>query len=271
MNTLEDATSPYLLQHKNNPVHWREWSKDVLGEAQRLDRPILLSVGYAACHWCHVMAHESFENAEIAEQMNRDFLCVKVDREERPDIDAIYQHALAMLGQQGGWPLTMFLAPDGAPLLGWHLFSARAALWPPGPAASPEHIAELWRTDRNTALSNCQALTDSLEQLGRAYPAKCPRMSDLRQAAVTTGQEFDTIHGGLGGAPKFPQAPILRFSGRRPAPSPTRPSSNASSIPCGGSVRGASMTILGAVSPAIRSTPSGWCRISKRCSTTMPN
>ena len=211
MNTLEDATSPYLLQHKNNPVHWREWSKDVLDEAQRLDRPILLSVGYAACHWCHVMAHESFENAEIAERMNRDFLCVKVDREERPDIDAIYQHALAMLGQQGGWPLTMFLAPDGAPFWGGTYFPPEQRYGRPGLPQVLSHIAELWRTNRNTALSNCQALTNSLERLGRAYPAKNPRISDLRQSAVTMTLEFDTIHGGLGTAPKFPQAPILRF------------------------------------------------------------
>lgn len=114
-NLLAAEASPYLRQHKDNPVHWRPWGEAALSEAAALDRPILLSVGYAACHWCHVMAHESFEDPEIAARMNALFVNVKVDREERPDIDALYQAALAMLGQQGGWPLTMFLTPAGSP------------------------------------------------------------------------------------------------------------------------------------------------------------
>ena len=134
-NALARATSPYLLQHKDNPVEWREWSDETLALAQETDRPILLSVGYAACHWCHVMAHESFEKPEIAALMNGGFINIKVDREERPDLDAIYQQALALMGQQGGWPLTMFLTPRGRALLGRHLLPARAALWPAGPAA----------------------------------------------------------------------------------------------------------------------------------------
>src|SRR5918998_1011975 len=121
-NALADARSPYLLQHKDNPVDWREWSGETLALARTLDRPILLSVGYAACHWCHVMAHESFEDPAIAELMNRDFVNVKVDREERPDLDAIYQHALALTGEHGGWPLTMFLTPEGEPFWGGTYF-----------------------------------------------------------------------------------------------------------------------------------------------------
>ncbi len=122
-NKLGESTSPYLLQHRMNPVNWRIWGEETLAEAQRDNKPILLSVGYAACHWCHVMAHESFEDEAIAALMNKLFVNIKIDREERPDLDTIYQQALALLGQQGGWPLTMFLMPDGAAVLGRHLFS----------------------------------------------------------------------------------------------------------------------------------------------------
>ena len=125
-NLLAGETSPYLLQHADNPVHWRPWSAAALAEAKRRDCPILLSIGYAACHWCHVMAHESFENAETARLMNDLFVNIKVDREERPDIDHIYMTALHALGQQGGWPLTMFLSPDGKPMFG-------GTYWPPEP------------------------------------------------------------------------------------------------------------------------------------------
>ena len=121
-NRLDEETSPYLLQHKDNPVHWQSWSQASLAAAKAEDKPILLSIGYAACHWCHVMAHESFENPQIAERMNELFVNIKVDREERPDLDAIYQHALALMGEQGGWPLTMFLTPDGEPFWGGTYF-----------------------------------------------------------------------------------------------------------------------------------------------------
>ena len=148
-NLLGQETSPYLLQHAGNPVHWRPWSADALAEAKRRDCPILLSIGYAACHWCHVMAHESFENAETARLMNELFVNIKVDREERPDIDHIYMTALHALGQQGGWPLTMFLTPDGKPMIG-------GTYWPPEPRYGRpsfrqvlQSIASAWRTQRN--------------------------------------------------------------------------------------------------------------------------
>ncbi len=141
-NLLAQETSPYLLQHKDNPVHWRAWSPEALAEAKRFKKPILLSVGYAACHWCHVMAHESFEDPQTAQVMNDLFVPIKVDREERPDIDTIYQSALALIGEQGGWPLTMFLTPGRRAVLGRHLFSARAALRPP---RLPRHPGESLR------------------------------------------------------------------------------------------------------------------------------
>ncbi len=129
-NRLAHETSPYLLQHKSNPVDWWPWGPDALAEAQRSNKPILLSVGYAGCHWCHVMAHESFEDDTTAAVMNDLFVNIKVDREERPDIDQIYMSALHHLGEQGGWPLTMFLAPDGSPFWGGTYFPKHAQLWP---------------------------------------------------------------------------------------------------------------------------------------------
>jgi uncharacterized protein YyaL (SSP411 family) len=122
MNRLGSETSPYLLQHANNPVHWWPWGEEALAEAKRSNRPILLSVGYAACHWCHVMAHESFETPEVAAVMNELFVNIKVDREERPDVDAIYMQALHLLGEHGGWPLTMFCTPAGEPFWGGTYF-----------------------------------------------------------------------------------------------------------------------------------------------------
>ncbi len=131
-NRLGEETSPYLLQHKDNPVHWQAWSEATLAAAKAADKPILLSIGYAACHWCHVMAHESFENPAIAARMNELFVNVKVDREERPDLDQIYQHALALMGEQGGWPLTMFLTPEGEPFWGGTYFPPESRWGRPG-------------------------------------------------------------------------------------------------------------------------------------------
>ena len=131
-NLLGQETSPYLLQHKDNPVHWQPWGPDALAQARAENKPILLSVGYAACHWCHVMAHESFEAPAIAEVMNRHFINIKVDREERPDLDNIYQHALSMMGEHGGWPLTMFLTPNLEPFWGGTYFPPEPRYGRPG-------------------------------------------------------------------------------------------------------------------------------------------
>ena len=131
-NRLGEETSPYLLQHRDNPVYWQPWGEATLAAAKAADRPILLSIGYAACHWCHVMAHESFEDRAIAARMNELFVNIKVDREERPDLDQVYQHALALMGEQGGWPLTMFLTPDGEPFWGGTYFPPEARFGRPG-------------------------------------------------------------------------------------------------------------------------------------------
>ena len=210
-NLLVDATSPYLLQHAHNPVHWRPWGPDALAEAKRRDCPILISIGYAACHWCHVMAHESFENAEIADRMNELFVNVKVDREERPDIDHIYMTALHAMGQQGGWPLTMFLDPDGKPMYG-------GTYWPPEPRwGRPsfrqilESVAAAWRTRRQTMEENGAALANRLAELSAPSPGRALVPDDLTRVGDGLLRLVDAVHGGIGGAPKFPNAPIFRF------------------------------------------------------------
>ncbi len=210
-NLLADETSPYLLQHARNPVHWRPWGAEALAEAKRRDCPILLSVGYAACHWCHVMAHELFENAETANRMNELFVSVKVDREERPDIDHIYMTALHALGQQGGWPLTMFLDPDGKPMYG-------GTYWPPEPRwGRPsfrqivEGVNDAWRTRRAEMQQNGAALADHLAQLSAPSPGRALNPDDLTRVGDGLLGAVDPVHGGIGGAPKFPNAPIFRF------------------------------------------------------------
>jgi uncharacterized protein YyaL (SSP411 family) len=210
-NLLGQETSPYLLQHAHNPVHWRPWSAEALAEARRRDCPILLSIGYAACHWCHVMAHESFEDPETARLMNELFVNIKVDREERPDIDHIYMTALHALGQQGGWPLTMFLTPDGRPMFG-------GTYWPPEPRYGRpsfrqvlRSVDSIWRTRRGEMESRGSTLADHLATLAQSSPGPGVAPADLDRVGDALMSAVDTVHGGLRGAPKFPNAPIFRF------------------------------------------------------------
>jgi uncharacterized protein YyaL (SSP411 family) len=214
-NRLGEATSPYLLQHSGNPVHWQPWDEAALAEARARDKPILLSIGYAACHWCHVMAHESFESPAIAALMNEHFINIKVDREERPDLDQLYQHALALLGQHGGWPLTMFLTPAGEPFWGGTYFPPEARYGRPGFPEVLETVARIWRDDRQRVTSNTTALKDALARL--ATPARPQELSPafVTETARRLIQAFDTIHGGFAGAPKFPQGPLLHLLWRQ--------------------------------------------------------
>jgi uncharacterized protein len=210
-NRLAGETSPYLLQHAHNPVHWRPWGAAALAESKRRDCPILLSIGYAACHWCHVMAHESFEDAETANLMNELFVNIKVDREERPDIDHIYMSALHALGQQGGWPLTMFLSPDGEPMFG-------GTYWPPEPSYGRPSFRQIlrsvdaaWRTRRDQMEQRGLALADHLAKLSDSSAGPGVAPADLTRIGDALLSAVDPVHGGLRGAPKFPNAPIFRF------------------------------------------------------------
>ena len=164
-NLLSKETSPYLLQHKDNPVHWRPWGPEALAEARATNKPILLSVGYAACHWCHVMAHESFEHPEIAGLMNAHFVNIKVDREERPDIDNIYQTALAMMGEHGGWPLTMFLTPDLEPFWGGTYFPPAPRYGRPSFPQVLHSLAQTYENEPEKIAENAKRMRDALSNL----------------------------------------------------------------------------------------------------------
>ncbi|MCC5864827.1 MAG: thioredoxin domain-containing protein [Wenzhouxiangella sp.] len=212
-NELDQALSPYLLQHADNPVHWLEWNAESLALARQLNRPILLSVGYSACHWCHVMAHESFENERVAGLMNRHFVNIKVDREERPDLDRIYQLAHQLLtGRGGGWPLTVFLDPDSqAPFFAGTYFPLAPR---PGLLDFPsllERINEIWSTRQDELRAQNLQVQQALKAIAQPRPAAAG--TDLSEVAEgLVGQlaaRFDNRHGGFGDAPKFPQAPVL--------------------------------------------------------------
>ena len=226
-NQLAQETSPYLLQHADNPVDWRSWGPEAFAEAKRLDKPVLLSVGYAACHWCHVMAHESFETPAVAQLMNRLFVNIKVDREERPDIDAIYQHSLAMLGEQGGWPLTMFLTPDAKPYWGGTYFPPEQRYGRPGfPTVLQRMADEHYITPQQAATANASPivlkgqpqpeksiapfyLEEVRKHLEREYGAKAlyesglavtttldPALQRLANRAIEKGlRDYDKRHG----------------------------------------------------------------------------
>lgn len=210
-NKLSTETSPYLLQHKDNPVHWWPWSDEALAEAKKQNKPILISIGYAACHWCHVMAHESFENEQTAQLMNDYFINIKVDREERPDIDHIYMSALHHLGEQGGWPLTMFLTPEGKPYWGGTYFPPLPGMGKPSFQQVLEYAKRLYEEDNEAVLQNSESLT---QLIAPEKPKMMgPDISDniLRNLAQRLGDMMDGKNGGLRGAPKFPQYPIFNF------------------------------------------------------------
>jgi uncharacterized protein YyaL (SSP411 family) len=204
-NTLADATSPYLRQHADNPVHWQQWSQDALSEAASRDVPILLSIGYAACHWCHVMAHESFEDDEVAEAMNADFVCVKVDREERPDLDAVYMNATVALTGHGGWPMTCFLTPDGRPFF--------CGTYYPKPAFTEllSAVTRTWRTRRDEVEKAGDQIASELRRLAAGLPGGGPAIepSLCDAAVVAILADEDNERGGFGAAPKFPPSALL--------------------------------------------------------------
>jgi uncharacterized protein YyaL (SSP411 family) len=214
-NRLGRETSPYLLQHRDNPVHWWAWGPEALAEAKRTGKPILLSVGYAACHWCHVMAHESFEDDETAAVMNDLFVNIKVDREERPDVDAIYMAALHELGEQGGWPLTMFLTSDAEPFWGGTYFPKDARYGRPAFVNVLKEIARVYRDEQGKVRQNADALRDRLTPKfdGGADAGADAIPGDAALADLTRRllQLVDPTNGGIRGAPKFPQTLFFNF------------------------------------------------------------
>ncbi|WAP70595.1 DUF255 domain-containing protein [Jiella pelagia] len=219
-NQLGDAVSPYLLQHEHNPVDWRQWSPQALDEAKARDCPILLSVGYAACHWCHVMAHESFEDAAVAGVMNELFVNVKVDREERPDIDHLYMSALHAMGEQGGWPMTMFLTPDGWPFFGGTYFPKEPRYGRPGFVQVMEAIAKAWAERREDIEKSAGTIAGHLQSViggtleAGAQSSGALATLDLAGAAARIGGLIDPARGGMKGAPKFPNAPFMEVIAR---------------------------------------------------------
>ena len=211
-NRLIDETSPYLLQHAHNPVDWYPWGEEALERARREDMPILLSVGYSACHWCHVMERESFEDAEIAALMNDNFICIKVDREERPDIDSIYMTAVQTLTGQGGWPMTVFMTPDGKPFYGGTYFPPEDRGGLPAFPRLVEALASAYRTRRGDVARTTSQLVQRMKQLSGGMSGVEPLTVDVLQSArrAVAGQ-FDGRHGGVGLQPKFPQPMTYEF------------------------------------------------------------
>jgi uncharacterized protein len=210
-NRLANATSPYLLQHKDNPVDWWEWSPEAFDDARRRDVPVLLSVGYAACHWCHVMAHESFEDEATASYMNEHFTNIKVDREERPDVDAVYMQATTAMTGQGGWPMTVVLTPDGEPFFAGTYFPDQPRHGQPAFRQVLGALSEAWRNRRDEVGKVASDVSEHLRQ-DTTLAGEEPIDADVLSAAVTTlAREFDGVNAGFGGAPKFPPSMVLEF------------------------------------------------------------
>nr|MCU0267994.1 thioredoxin domain-containing protein [Acidimicrobiales bacterium] len=212
MNRLADETSPYLRQHADNPVDWYPWGDEAFEQARDEDRPVLLSVGYSSCHWCHVMAHESFEDPTTAEVMNRLFVNVKVDREERPDVDAIYMEAVQAMTGRGGWPMTVFLAPDGRPFYGGTYYPPEPRYGMPSFRQVLRAIAEAWRDRRREMESAGDRMADALKRSAVLRPADTAlTVNVLDKAAQNLMRSLDPYQGGFGDAPKFPQPMNLDF------------------------------------------------------------
>jgi len=212
VNRLAAETSPYLRQHRENPVDWYPWGDLAFEEARRRDVPIFLSVGYSACHWCHVMAHESFESDETAALMNQLFVNVKVDREERPDVDAVYMQAVQAMTGRGGWPMSVWLTPDGQPFYGGTYYPDEDRHGMPSFAKVCNAVADAWRERRSEVTEQATRLTSVIdEQILKPENETTPTREMLQQAYELLRSQFEPAYGGFGRAPKFPQAMTLDF------------------------------------------------------------
>lgn len=208
-NRLAAATSPYLLQHQDNPVDWWPWCEEAFAEARRRDVPVLLSVGYSACHWCHVMAHESFEDEATAALMNENFVCIKVDREERPDVDAVYMEATTAMTGSGGWPMTVFATPSGEPFYCGTYFPPAPRHGMPSFPQLLQAVTDTWRNRRDEVDRVGAQVVERLSAPRTAGQGEPPTAEDLDVAVTRLGSEFDRARGGFGGAPKFPPSMVL--------------------------------------------------------------
>ncbi len=211
-NRLINETSPYLLQHARNPVDWFPWGQEALERAKAEDMPILLSIGYSACHWCHVMEHESFENDSIAKLMNDNFVCIKVDREERPDLDNIYMSAVQMMTGQGGWPMTVFLTPDCVPFYGGTYYPPEDRYNMPGFRRVLSGIAEAYRQRSTDIEQTAKSILEGLRGGGAMNESDAVLNADvLDNAYRSIARSYDSSRGGFGNAPKFPAPMTLEF------------------------------------------------------------
>ncbi|MFC8449640.1 thioredoxin domain-containing protein [Kitasatospora sp. NPDC057223] len=249
-NRLADATSPYLLQHADNPVDWWPWGPEAFAEAERRGVPVLLSVGYAACHWCHVMAHESFEDEKTAEYVNEHFVAVKVDREERPDVDAVYMEAVQAATGQGGWPMTVFLTPEKDPFYFGTYFPPEPRHGMPSFPQVLEGVDAAWRERREEVGEVAARIRADLAERAAVYSlgsgvAAPPAEADLRQAVAGLGRSFDPVHGGFGGAPKFPPSMAVEFLLRHHARTGTEAALEMAGRTCEAMARGGIYDQLG--------------------------
>ncbi len=211
MNRLANETSPYLLQHAHNPVDWYPWGEEAWAKARAEDKPVFLSIGYSACHWCHVMERESFEDDQTAEVLNRDFVSIKVDREERPDVDSIYMQAVQMMTGHGGWPMSMFLTPDGKPFFAGTYFPPDERHGMPGFRHVLEHVAEVYRSRRSEVEEASSEVQKALSTQLKLDSKGTIDRQGLDAAAASIASAYDAVHGGFGGAPKFPPSMSLEL------------------------------------------------------------
>ncbi len=210
-NHLKESVSPYLQQHLHNPVDWYPWGEEAFAKARQEDKPIFLSIGYSTCHWCHVMEHESFEDPEVGAAMNRAFVSIKVDREERPDIDQLYMQVAQMMTGSGGWPLNLILTPDGKPFYAATYLPREDRFGRMGLLSLTRRVEELWKHDRKRLLASANSITKALQRPPSAAAGTAPDAELLRRAGQALRADFDAEHGGFGESPKFPSAHKLRF------------------------------------------------------------
>src|SRR5689334_585705 len=211
-NRLARERSPYLLQHANNPVDWYAWGDDAFARARSEDKPIFLSIGYSTCHWCHVMEHESFENAAIADALNRDFVSIKVDREERPDIDRVYMAFVQATTGSGGWPMSVWLTPELKPFFGGTYFPPSSRWGRPGFVEVLREVARVWEVDRAKVRASADSVALQLQSASRTTPGvAAPGAEALARTVAQFRQAFDSRNAGFGDAPKFPRPSELLF------------------------------------------------------------